>query len=119
MPETARIDEALAVADRHLASARAGANVRLQYGKRGCLTLIRQNPRNGAPGFLARWEFWKPDEALARRLMDLPAADFDHPKRDVLELVFKDDYLSFRNAIRDAFESRDILPGEMHLTWNC
>ncbi|MDJ1007265.1 MAG: hypothetical protein QNJ13_05510 [Paracoccaceae bacterium] len=115
----ARLEEALLVMDRHLAQARAGANVRLQYGQAGCLTLLRQRPRAGAPGYLARWEFWRPDEALARALLDLPATEVARPRREVLELSFGDDYLSFRQAMSDAFGQKRIEPGNMHLTWNC
>ena len=115
----ARIEEALEVADRHLATARAGANVRLQYGQAGCLTMIRSKPRGGSAGFVARWEFWRPDEALAHRLLNLPAARIDRTGRAVLELAFPDDYLRFRQAMLDAFGNRGIEVGNMHLTWNC
>ena len=49
---------------RHLPTARPGANVRLQFGKSGCLTMIRRKPRAGDGGYLARWEFWQPDEGF-------------------------------------------------------
>ena len=115
----ATFDEALRVADRHLATARAGANARLQYGQTGCLTMIRARPRGGDPGFVARWEFWRPDEPLARRLLKLPARQMDRPKQTTLELLFADDYLSFRNAMETAFTEQAIVEGNMHLTWNC
>lgn len=115
----ARIDEALRVADRHLPAARAGANVRLQYGTSGCLTMIRRKPRSGGNGYRARWEFWRPDEALAHRLLDLDADRVARRERDVLELDFGEDYLSFRQAMERAFEGRPIEVGNMHLTWNC
>ena len=115
----ARIEEALRVADRHLPTARPGANVRLQYGKSGCLTMIRRKPRGGDGGYLARWEFWQPDEALARRLLEAGAEEVKRPGRDVLELRFGEDYLSFRKAMSDTFSGRKIETGNMHLTWNC
>jgi len=115
----ASLEEALAVADRHLATGRTGANVRLQYGRAGCLTMLRATWQTDRSGFVARWEFWRRDEDLARRLIALPAETAESPKPDVLELWFGEDYLSFRQAMSDAFSDMDIETGNMHLTWNC
>ena len=117
MKSEARIEEALRVADRHLPTARAGANVRLQDGKNGCLTMIRREPRAG--GYLARWEFRQPDEDLACRLLGTGAGEVERPGRDVLELRFGEDYLSFRKAISDTLSGRKIETGNMYLTRNC
>lgn len=115
----ARLDEALDVADRHLPQARAGANVRLQYGSAGCLTLVRARTRGRGSAFHARWEFWRPDRALALRMIEHGATRVDTPQGDVLELACTDDYPVFRKAVDAVFSTRPTEGLDTHLTWNC
>ncbi len=115
----ARLSDALDVARRHLSNARSGSNVRLQYGQIGCLTLLRKVDRSRATAFVLRWEFWRPNPDLAKRLMSFSALALERPKQDTLELTFEGDYLAFEQAVGAAFETEDIVVGNMHLTWNC
>lgn len=113
------LEDALDVADRHLIAARSAANVRLQYGLHGCLTLIRRVNRKRETRYLLRWEFWEPDTALADALQATPEVRIEAPKPEVLELWFDGDYVRFKRTVQDLFGGMDTVPGNTHLTWVC
>lgn len=117
--DTVSLEDALDVADRHLPTGRPGANIRLQFGAEGCLTMLRRVDRQRRNQLVLRWEFWRPDPDLAERLLGLPDAEIHRPGRGTLELVFDDNYPRFKEAVETAFGDRDIVTGKTHLTWNC
>ncbi|MEL7344873.1 MAG: hypothetical protein AAFN59_08425 [Pseudomonadota bacterium] len=117
--EEVSLSDALVVADRHLSTARSGSNVRLQYGKQGCLTLIRRVTRKKETTFGARWEFWEPDDALAEAMTTTKGARLEIPKPEVLELWFDADYVTFKRTVETLFDRVPVIVGKTHLTWVC
>ncbi len=113
------LEDTFVVADRHLATARSGSHVRLQYGEKGRLTLIRSVTRKKETRFCARYEFLDPDEALAAAMMGVKNAKIEKPKPEVLELWFDGDYVAFKRSVQALFEGVDPIPGKTQLTWVC